>query len=90
MSLCGKDHKKLIDRLKRIEGQIRGIEKMITEDRECMAVLKQIAAANGAIKSLGMVVLENHLKGCVSEAIRGKSDNDELINQVIELFNKFT
>ena len=51
--------------------------------------LKQIAAASGAIRSLGMVILEDHLRGCVSNAIRDKNNDEELIGQVIEIFNKF-
>jgi DNA-binding FrmR family transcriptional regulator len=89
MSLCGDDHKKLIDRLNRIDGQVKGIIKMVEDDRSCFDVLKQIAAVNGAVKSIGMVVLENHLKGCVSEAIRDKENSEKLIDEVIDLFSKF-
>jgi DNA-binding FrmR family transcriptional regulator len=90
MALCGTDHNALIARINRIEGQVRGLRKMVEDDRDCLDTLKQIAAASGAIRSLGMVVLENHLKGCVSDAIRDKGDNEELIHQVIDLFNKFS
>ncbi len=90
MALCGEDHKKLLHRISRIEGQIRGIRKMVEEDRDCLEVLKQIAAVSGAVRSLGMVILEDHLKGCVSNAIRDKGEDDQLIHQVIEIFNKFS
>lgn len=90
MALCGEDHKFLLDRINRIEGQVRGLRRMVEEDRDCLDTLKQIAAASGAIRSLGMVILENHLKGCVSEAIRDKGSNEELIHQVIDIFNKFS
>lgn len=90
MALCGEDHKKVVDRISRIEGQVRGLRKMVEEDRDCLDVLKQIAAAVGALRSVGMVILEDHLKGCVSDAIRKESNEDELINQVIDIFNKFT
>ena len=89
MTLCGEDHKKLLDRLNRIEGQIRGIRRMVEDDRSCMDVLKQIAAVRGAIRGVGMLVLEDHLKGCVSDALRSKRDNEALIDQVIAVFNKF-
>ena len=89
MALCGEDHKKLIDRLSRIEGQVRGIRKMVEDDRYCMDVLKQIAAVGGAIRSVGMIVLEDHLKGCVSNALRNKDNSDALIDEVITIFNKF-
>ena len=89
MSLCGKDHKRLVDRLNRIEGQVCGIRKMVENDRPCMDVLKQIAAVSGAVRSCGMLVLEDHLKGCVSDALRSNRENEALIDQVITIFNKF-
>ena len=90
MALCGEDKKKYLDRLNRIEGQIRGLKKMVETDRDCMDVLKQIAASQGAIRSLGIVILEEHLKGCVTGAIRGDRENSDLIHQVVEIFNKFS
>lgn len=90
MALCGNDHKKLLDRINRIEGQVRGLRRMVEEDRDCFDVLKQIAATSGAVRSLGMVILENHLKGCVSEAIRDKGSDEDLIRQIVDIFNKFS
>jgi DNA-binding FrmR family transcriptional regulator len=55
-----------------------------------MAVLKQVAATNGAIRSLGIVILEEHLKGCVAGALRDKENDEDLIHQVIEIFTKFS
>jgi DNA-binding FrmR family transcriptional regulator len=56
-----------------------------------MEVLKQIAAVSGAVRGVGMFVLEDHLKGCVSAALRTRSDHDNeaLIDQVLTIFNKF-
>jgi DNA-binding FrmR family transcriptional regulator len=90
MALCGEDHTKLMHRINRIEGQIRGLRKMVENDKDCFDVLKQIAALNGAIHSLGMVILEDHLKGCVSEAIQGKGKDEELIRQVIDAFKRLS
>jgi len=89
MALCGEDHKKLLDRINRIEGQVRGLRKMVEDDRDCFDVLKQTAAVGGATRSLGMVILEDHLKGCVSKAILDKGTHDDLIDQVIDVFNRF-
>jgi DNA-binding FrmR family transcriptional regulator len=90
MSLCGDDHPKLIARINRIEGQVRGLKKMVEEDRDCLQVLKQIAAAGGALRSLGAVILEDHLKGCVARAIQTHDNESRLISEVIEIFNKFS
>ncbi|PID73147.1 MAG: CsoR family transcriptional regulator [Desulfobacterales bacterium] len=89
MSLCGDDHAKLIARINRIHGQVAGLKKMVEEDRDCMEVLKQIAAASGALRSLGAVLLEEHLKGCVTQAIREQDHESEVIEQVMDIFNKF-
>jgi DNA-binding FrmR family transcriptional regulator len=90
MALCGDDHSKVISRINRIEGQIRGLKKMVEDDRDCLHVLKQIAAASGALRSLGAVILEEHLRGCVSTAIQKQDNESETIAQVIDIFNKFS
>jgi DNA-binding FrmR family transcriptional regulator len=90
MALCGEDHPKLVARLNRIEGQVRGLKKMVEEDRDCLQVLKQIAATSGALRSLGAVILEDHLKGCVTIAIQHQEDGSQLISEVIDVFNKFS
>lgn len=90
MPLYGDDPSSLIARINRIEGQVRGIKKMVEADRECMQVLKQIAATSGALRSLGTVLLEEHLKGCVVTAIQDQGDASEMIEQVVDIFNKFS
>lgn len=90
MALCGEDHAKLIARINRIGGQVRGLKKMVEEDQDCLQVLKQIAAASGALRSLGAVILEDHLKGCVATAIQTKENESQLITEVVTIFNKFS
>jgi len=90
MALCGDDHPKLIARINRIEGQVRGLKKMVEEDRDCMQVLKQVAAAQGALRALGAIILEDHIKGCVTTAITKHDHESEAIAEVIEIFNKFS
>jgi DNA-binding FrmR family transcriptional regulator len=90
MALCGDDHPKLIARINRIEGQVRGLKKMVAENHDCLQVLKQIAAAAGALRSLGAVILEDHLKGSVANAIRQQDHDSELIAEVVDIFNKFS
>lgn len=89
MPLCGDDHPKLIARINRIEGQTRGLKRMVEENRDCMQVLKQIAAAEGALRALGGMILEDHLKGCVTDAIRGRERGPDRIREVVDLFGKF-
>lgn len=80
--------KGLMNRLKRIEGQVRGIQKMLNEDAYCTDVLMQVAAVNAALNSFGRILLENHLRSCVAENIR--NGNDEVIDELLELLKKIT
>ncbi len=65
----GYDKEALRKRLHRIEGQVRGIERMVEEDRYCIDVLTQIAAVRTALESLGLEVLEDHVTHCVHDAL---------------------
>ncbi|MCG8538652.1 MAG: metal-sensitive transcriptional regulator [Clostridia bacterium] len=79
----------LLKRLKRVEGQVKGIQKMIEEDRYCNDILIQIAAVRSAINKVGGLILENHLKGCIKTSLEsGKSD--EAIDELIDTMIKFT
>jgi CsoR family transcriptional regulator, copper-sensing transcriptional repressor len=65
----GYDKKKIANRLHRIEGQVRGIEKMVDEDRYCIDVLTQVAAVKTALDSLALQLLEDHVSHCVADAL---------------------
>lgn len=86
-----KDEKqKIINRLKRIEGQVRGIQKMVEDDRYCMDILIQITAVQSALKNVGFLITERHINHCVSDAIKqgeGKEAIEELMN-VLKQFSK--
>lgn len=86
------DKEALIKRLKRIEGQVKGIQKMVEEERYCVDILIQISAIRSAINKVGIILLENHVKGCVSESIKhDDSENTEkMINELMDTINKFT
>ena len=86
------DEEKLLmqNRLKRIEGQIRGLQKMVGEDRYCVDVLVQISAVQAALKKVGYTLLERHTKTCVSQAVKegeGEHHIEELM-KVIQQFSK--
>jgi len=59
----------LVNRLHRIEGQVRGIERMVSEERYCIDILTQIAAATTALESLALEILDDHVRHCVSSAL---------------------
>lgn len=73
-------------RLNRIEGQVRGIHKMVEEDRCCDDILIQISAVNHSLKSLGQEILNHHMKTCMVEDI--KKNNYETIDEVMDFFRK--
>ncbi|MBR3340844.1 MAG: metal-sensing transcriptional repressor [Clostridiales bacterium] len=78
--------KDLITRLNRIEGQIRGIRKMVEEDAYCVDILTQVSAARCSLNSFSKVLLGNHIKTCVAEDIRKGSD--EKTEELVELLQK--
>ena len=82
-----KEHRDLMNRLKRIEGQVRGLQRMLEEDAYCPDILTQASAVNSALNSFCRVLLTSHLKNCVSEDIRaGREDTmDELMDTLQKL-----
>ncbi len=78
--------KKLINRLSRIEGQIRGIKGMIENDAYCTDVLMQSAAAAAAINGFNRELLDSHIRGCVAHDIR--EGNDEVIDDLLDILSK--
>ena len=78
----------LAKRLNRIEGQVRGIGKMIAEDRYCIDILTQVSAIQSALDALALQLLEHHLHGCVQHAVRsGKGDH--AIDEALAVIRKF-
>ncbi len=76
----------IINRLRRIEGQIKGIQKMVNEEKYCGDILTQIAAARAALNKVGGLILENHTKNCLKNYLENKEDDttlDELIDTMI-------
>jgi DNA-binding FrmR family transcriptional regulator len=65
----GYDKEALVKRLHRIEGQVRGIERMVEDDRYCIDILTQVAAVNTALESLAFQVLDDHVNHCVTDAL---------------------
>lgn len=72
----------LLRRLKRIEGQIRGIEKMIVENRDCVSIVMQLAAVRSAVEGVGALVLNNCMKVCFDKGSNTTTDIDDLSKAV--------
>lgn len=88
--LAEHEKKALHQRLKKVSGQINGIDKMIDEGRYCVDILQQVLAAKAALNKVALLILESHAKSCVVTAIkedRAEQSIDELMN-VLKQFNK--
>lgn len=80
------ERRKLINRLNRIEGQIRGIRRMVEKDAYCTDILTQSAAVNAAINSFNKDVIANHIKGCVVRDI--KNGDEEVVDELVLTLQK--
>lgn len=77
---------KNLKRLRRIEGQVRGLQKMVDEDRYCADILTQISSVQEALRSVGRELMRNHLKHCATTALRaGGPEADSMYDELIEL-----
>lgn len=87
--VCPVDRETNLARLKRIEGQVRGIAQMVEQDRYCVDVMTQIAAVQQALRSVGRELLRHHLKNCMSDAAsKGEKALDAASEELIALLYK--
>lgn len=82
----GKDYQDLITRLNRIEGQVRGIKRMVEDDAYCTDILIQVSAVNSALNSFNKVLLANHIRTCVADDIR--AGHEETIDELVATLQK--
>jgi len=80
------EYKNLLNRLSRIEGQVRGIKRMVEEDAYCTDILIQVAAANAALNSFNKALLAQHIRTCVADDIR--EGKDETIEELVGTLQK--
>lgn len=83
-----RDKQALIDRLKKIEGQVRGLNRMVEEDRYCVDILVQVAAAKAALNKVGLALLEGHARGCMQAAVR-RGEGDEAVSELMDVLERF-
>ncbi len=81
-----KEYRNLMNRLKRIEGQVRGIQKMLEEDAYCPDIMIQVSAVNSALNSFNKALLAEHMRSCVLNDIR--SGRDEAVDELVETLQK--
>lgn len=80
------EYKTLINRLSRIEGQVRGVRKMVENDAYCVDILTQVSAIQAALNSFNRELLSNHIRTCVMNDI--KKGNDEIVDELVQTLQK--
>ncbi len=90
MASYDKDKAAVLKRLRRIEGQVRGIQRMVEESKYCVDILVQIAAVRAALDQVGLILLEDHTRGCVARAIKqSDGDADAAIAELTGVLKRF-
>jgi len=83
------DKDELLARLRRIEGQVRGIQRMVASDKYCVDVLNQISAVVSGMEKVGLRLLRDHMRGCVADAFRSKDKGEEKVEEVVKVVERF-
>ncbi|MDQ2996641.1 MAG: metal-sensitive transcriptional regulator [Chloroflexota bacterium] len=78
----------LVNRLKSIEGHVRGVQRMVEEDAYCIDILKQTQAIQRALEKFNSIILANHLNGCVTTALRGEQaeERERVVHELLQVF----
>jgi CsoR family transcriptional regulator, copper-sensing transcriptional repressor len=84
-----KDKKQLKNRLRRIEGQVRGVQRMVDEEAYCIDILTQIASVVSALEKVGTILLKDHVEHCVKESIEHGEQADEKIEELTAAVERF-
>lgn len=84
-----RDNAALLGRLRKIEGQVRGVQRMVEEDRYCVDVLVQLAAIRSAVGAVGHSLLESHVRGCVAGALQS-GDGEGAVTELLEVIAQFS
>jgi DNA-binding FrmR family transcriptional regulator len=83
------DTEKVLNRLRRIEGQVRGLQRMISEDKRCEDVLTQLAATRAALDRVGVFLISNRMKDCLKHSSEEMGMGDEAVEEAFEIFMKY-
>lgn len=83
------DKDAIIKRLRRVEGQIKGIQKMVNEEKFCGDILIQVAAARAALNSVGGLILENYMKDCLKGYLEGVSE-EEALDKLVDIMVRYS
>jgi CsoR family transcriptional regulator, copper-sensing transcriptional repressor len=83
------DRDELLSRLRKIEGQVRGIQRMVEQDTYCVDILTQISAAVSGMEKVALRLLHDHMRGCVRDALTEKDAGDEKVDELVRVVERF-
>jgi DNA-binding FrmR family transcriptional regulator len=89
MAVSGEVKQKLLARLRRIEGQTRGLQRMVEEDQYCVDIMTQVSGVQAALEQVSLLLMENHLHSCVTEAIQ-EGKGEEKIDEMMHVMRHYT
>ena len=86
-----KDQGELLNRLRRIEGQVQGLQRMLDSDAYCVDILLQISAVQGALDQVQKLLVGRHIESCVADALRSgsKSERQQKVDELLDVFSRF-
>lgn len=88
--LDAEEQQAIVTRLNRVEGQVRGIRRMVQEPRLCVDILQQLAAAEAAMNRISLAILKFHVEKCVPEGIdRGEPERTRRLSELVDIFDRF-
>jgi DNA-binding FrmR family transcriptional regulator len=88
--LEGSERQALVTRLNRVEGQIRGIRRMVQEPRLCVEILQQLAAAEAALNRISLAIFKHHVDTCVTTALsKGEAERRKHMDELVDIFDRF-
>ena len=85
-----KDKQDILVRLRRMEGQLKGIQRMIEEDKYCIDVLNQLSSIIAATQKVSAIILRDHIRGCVRDSLGRNQPSDDYVNELIGVVERFT
>ncbi len=85
-----KDKKEILARLRKMEGQLQGIRRMVEEERYCIDVLNQLSSIIAATHKVSAIILGDHIRGCVRDALCRNERSDDYVNELIGVVERFT
>lgn len=80
--------KSILIRLRRVEGQVRGVQRMIENEADCGEIMNQIAAIKSAVSQVGLLVFENHARECIARSMQA-DDNEKSFDEIIKMMGRF-